>query len=98
MIGRDELTCPYYTEGWKSKSELLFVLRLMRTSLFRAAINRLLKSSDGAPDSLHSLLLLTLLYWKSGNDESDRSSRLSFPLVTQQQQQWSAAGFLEMCV
>ena len=50
MIDRDEHThvMSVLHRGLESKSELLFVLKLMRIRLFRAAIN---SSSDGAPDS-----------------------------------------------
>ena len=51
MIERDEHTCLYYTDDRKSQSEQLFVFKLMRIRRFRGAINRLLKSSDGARGS-----------------------------------------------
>ena len=48
VIDRDERYLSVLHRGLESESELLFVLRLMRTRLYRAA--RLL-SSDDAPDS-----------------------------------------------
>ena len=50
----------------EGKSNVLFVLKLMRIRLVRAAINN---SSHDAPDSFTAYY-----YEKRGNDESDRST------------------------